>query len=247
MTSFVTTLLYLLLFSQSAWSFINIESLRQIEGDGADGKTRAQLSGKNGNTEKTIGQMDSTNLYKSGNHEFLGLLKYQYGETTKVKDTNNGSAHLRYTKKIKAWFFAETFVQTQFNEFQGLIRRDLLGLGARFQVIKTEKNFLFIGAGGFHESESLANGMQNSAFRGNLYISYLNQFAKNSEVSAIVYYQPAVVDTRDFRVQFQFEFDYEVFENLSLVQSLNVAHDSRPPDDVNKNDLSYLSGIAVKY
>ncbi|MCB0377233.1 MAG: DUF481 domain-containing protein [Bdellovibrionales bacterium] len=230
-----------------SFAFINVESLRQSGRDEANGKTKLEFNGRNGNTDKVIIQGASTNRFMMDKNEVLFLLSYQYGETSKVKDTNNGSGHLRLTRPYRPWMASEAFLQSQFDEFQNLTRRNLMGLGMRWRLFEKPAHFLFLGTGAFHEEEDLKGLPGNSDMRGNMYLSYLQKINNSSELSSTLYYQPNFKTFLDFRLRFQVSLEVKMNSFLSIVTDLSVAHDSRPPEGVELTDTVYLVGFLVNY
>ena len=240
-------LLALIFQTHSTQAFINVESVRLQDSPGIHGKSKAEVNGKSGNSEKFVLSLESTNSYHFGRNELLGLLSYQYGEATKLKNTNKGSVHLRYTRYHLNYLATEYFIQSQFNEFQKLEHRDLLGIGLRSRSVNRENQFLFIGTGLFYEREKLKTLTESDDWRGNFYLSYLYRAKNELELSTILYYQPNLVFFNDFRIRLQLGLEYKLLSFLSIFNSFSLAHDSKPPDEVLPTDISYKFGFIINY
>jgi len=66
-------------------------------------------------------------------------------------------------------------------------------------------------------------------------------------VLSTTYYQPAVDDFGDYRLLEDAALSVKMTDSLSLKVSLNLAHDSQPPQDVKKTDTTYSTGIEYSF
>ena len=66
-------------------------------------------------------------------------------------------------------------------------------------------------------------------------------------VLSTTYYQPAVDDFNDFRVLEEATLSVKMTDNLALNLSLNLSHDSKPPQAVKKTDTTYSTGIEYSF
>lgn len=236
-----------LLASSISYGFLNIESLRQhkTERDFYGGAV-VKLSGASGNIDKTIGSVRFNNGYRSSQNEYLFLSQYKYGEANNVKNTDSGYGHLRFTH-FRKHFGIENYLQIQFNEFTRLNRRLVYGAGLRFQLLNSQKIDAYLGFGGFYESEKLDETENQEATRGNGYLSIIHNFDDVLKTTLIFYYQPNFEDFEDFRLQAVLGFEFELYKNIGTTLEIKSFHDSLPPPEIEKTDVTYLMGFSVKY
>ncbi len=147
--------LFIILIALPAWGFMNIESLRQNLTKGFAGASTLRMNGAQGNTEKILGNFETLNTYVNRRNEYIGIIDYAYGEATSIKDTYNGSLHLRYAHYLWDETAIETFTQFEFDEFTALELRRLFGLGLRFRFYNSKERILSLGTGAFYENESI--------------------------------------------------------------------------------------------
>lgn len=230
-------------YSICSTAFLNIESIRTIEKKGFNGALDLSFSGKSGNVDRNNFSFQSLNKYQSKKAEFLLTGSYTYGESASVRDVNQGYTHIRYTYITDNPVFFEFFNQFQFSEFQRLDLRILNGAGLRYKIFKEEKFFLFAGTGGFYENEKIQGFMDNNDFRANLYLSLVLKPSENILISLIEYYQPLVDNLKDFRLQFDLDFQSKLTKKLSIGTKFNFSHDSEPPPTVELSDFSYMFSI----
>ncbi|RZA04372.1 MAG: DUF481 domain-containing protein, partial [Proteobacteria bacterium] len=226
-----------------ALAFMNIEQIRQSTKQGTAGAVGFKVNGQTGNSKKLLGEISTLTLQRNGKSEYLLAGLYRYGQSRDVKDTHLGNAHLRYTYAFAQNSSAETFLQSEFDQFKRLLRRDLLGLGIRQMIDREEGNSLFMGAGFFHERERFTDNLKGqSAFRGNLYISFVRSFSERISGSATAYYQPNLARLTDLRLQLDTGLQVKVAEYLALSLEWDLQADTRPPPGVQKVDTTYLAG-----
>lgn len=228
-------------------AFINIESVRRQSGEGFLGRSNLQFSGHSGNTDKQALHFATLNIYRGERDEVLGLANYSYAHTSNIRDTNNGQAHLRYTFFYTKKNAPEIYVQSAYDELKELNARHLAGANLRHKLFYDEKLSLFLGAGAFYEIEDYQSVHNRQGFRGNLYISFVQDFNERTSASGSVYYQPLLKAQDDYRVRLQAGVEVSMTESLSLNLQYNLKHDNWTPTAVEKTDTSYTAGISLRY
>ncbi len=244
----VLLLIVIFYFSTTANAFINIESLRQGFKQGFSGSSGLQMSGASGNTDVFEIGANSQNIYKKKQREYIFITNYTYGEASGFKNSHRGNGHLRYAQGFAESWAWETFGQMEFNEFQQLSLRTLLGGGLRAKVFKNEEGTsFFTGWGLFYEDETIENGVDQANFRGNLYLSFRTLMGENSEIVLITYYQPSFKRIDDYRIQGTLGMEFRVSNQLSWVNQATYAEDSAPPQGIEKIDITYSVGFNYTY
>lgn len=234
--------------SFSAKSFVNVESVRKVEGKGFIGRSGIQTSGQMGNTEKFTSQLSTIGIWRLDANEWLYSGNYKYGTSSKKKDTNTGIAHFRHTWNYEHTVSYELFLQSEFNEFKELNSRYFLGSNVRFRLISQKYHTLFLGAGAFYEIEDFYQESRDKKhLRANSYLSYLYNFNKRVSTFVTVYYQPLFSKISNHRVRILTGLDTKLNDRLSLGVSFNVYHDAGVPRGVKPTDIDYLVGFALTY
>ncbi len=245
--------LLLLLTSSSMASIVNIESQRGEIEEGFTGRFNLALGGASGNTDK-INLRTGTRLeWKRNEITDLGILEYYYGETNDVRDTNRAFGHLRRTLQYRERRAVEGFVQAERNEFTRLSLRGLAGGGLRLTLSRGEDFRAYLGLGAFAVREILAAhadatdaGARNFA-RGNVYLSLNGNLNDYTTLYNTLYYQPALDDFPDVRILNEAGLVIQLSRQIDLRSSVQVVHQSRPPQTVDRTDISYLTGIEYRF
>ena len=238
-------LILLLFYSIHTYAFIDVESIRR-DGLGLNGFTELTLSGASGNTSKLSSSLGSYLGYKIGKRAFLLIGEYNYSESAKVKDTQNGSIHFRLTQKISQKLITELYVQREFNDFKDLNSRSLFGVGLRRPLIIRVQTSIYAGISAFYENQELSSGIKEKLVRGNMYLSLVSSF-DHFKLTTTSYYQPSLKSLKDFRLQLKFTLDFKLSEVVSFVVQASLMHDASPATSVKYTDINYLTGIKLRY
>jgi putative salt-induced outer membrane protein YdiY len=253
-TKLLTTTL-LLSLSFPAVAIVNVEGMRLGKPqEGLSGNLDLSISGKNGNTEKQeVGIDGRLQKHEDKTTDFV-VVSYDYGETSDVRNTNKTFIHGRHIVQFqpkRAW---EAFAQAGENEFTRLSFRGLLGVGLRLTIFEdTDSIGLYLGVGAFYSRETLDNrigltdGGTEKFSRGNIYLSYKHKINDQLSVISTTYYQPRFGHTEDYRALEQAALAVKMTERLSLKISLNIAHDSRPPETIQKTDSTYETALSYSF
>ena len=242
-------------WSLPAAAIVNVEGMRVGQPElGFSGNIDLSISGKRGNTDKDEYGLDARIQNSSDTTTYFVVASYDYGEVSDVSNTNKTFIHARHVEQFqpdKAW---EAFVQAEENEFARLSFRGLIGVGMRFTLAETaERLGLYLGAGAFWSRETLDqragltdHGTESFA-RANLYLVYKHKLNSQLSLVSTTYYQPRLSETSDFRALEQAGLAVKMTDNLSLKLSLDVAHDSRPPQSIDKTDTSYNTSLSYHF
>ncbi len=214
---------------------------------GFEGRSTVGMSGSFGNSEKLITSVSSLNRHQVPPHEVLLMLQHRYGEGQNRKDTHNGSVHLRYGKSWLELPMTEIFTQIQFDEFQRLDRRELLGGGLRWTFRPNEAHQVAFGFGGFYEWERYSTQQRGEQTRINFYLAYLVALENNHELTLTVYHQPHVSRLNDFRTHSDIAWALPIFGQFRIQHQLEARFDNDPIEEVKKYDLNFRLNLALNY
>ena len=101
-----------LLWAGPCQSFINIESLRQGLKTGLYGSSGTEFSGASGNTDVFDLGINTRNIYKSQQREYILIASYEYGEALNIKNSHKGHGHFRYAQGFTpSWKWECLYIQ----------------------------------------------------------------------------------------------------------------------------------------
>jgi putative salt-induced outer membrane protein YdiY len=157
--------------------------------------------------------------------------------------------HLRYNYRLTPVVHSLVFMQAQRNPFQRIDGRYLLGLGARFDVVRAESWEASIGAAYMRERENLTDDDTGAVGRnrGNFFATLLGRLTKQVLVDAYGFYQPVLNDFSNTRISVGSNLDVALVGELALVVGFRLAYNSQPAPGVDKNDMWLRTGLRFKF
>lgn len=236
-------------------AIVNIEDVRVEVKPGFSGQVAFSATGQLGNTDqRNLSLGTRVQWHRETATDFI-VLNYDRGETADVVDTDKAFLHARHIGHItdrRAW---EAFGQIEQNEFTRLSYRGSIGGGLRWIVFKDagERTSVTVGSGAFYSRERLeplagtTDAGVETLWRANFYVAAKHHINDNVRIASTTYYQPALRDAGDFRALEQLALLIKLTDRLDLRLSLDVAHDSRPPQLVEKTDVTYRTGIEYAF
>lgn len=183
----------------------------------------------------------------------LAIGNLRYAEASGDRSVWNGFGHLRAVSMWHPRIGSETYAQLQFNEFQRLQTRLLIGLGARFELVHLREALVWAGSGLMWEYERLdvIDPEVERPFRDDLrWSSYAAARFQLGDsrflLQPIVYVQPRLDHFGDLRLLFELAGDARVLGDLSAGLRLGVLHDTMPPEGVLGTDLRLVHTLRLE-
>ncbi len=235
--------------SHSAHAIVNIESLRVRAGDatGWSSAGNIQASGASGNSDRAEVSLSGLIQHLDDGFSNLLVIGSEYGETAGDRTADEQLIHIRHTRALTETYDWEAFYQWQQNEFTRLEERTLFGSGLRLRFSDESGSGLYLGIGAFYESTRNDNETAREIGRSNIYLSYRKRTKKNVSLVTTSYFQNKLDDPDDQRAIGSFSVSIPATEYVDFTVSINVEHDSRPFDGVEKTDWTYKTGFGWKF
>lgn len=258
MTVFLSFSIYLMLqclYVKPAFAIVNLDNLHLSSGEtGTSGLLKLNVSGDQGNNKNLNINAATIMNYRTINTLSFFQIEYSYGESFDKKNKDKSFIHIRHIKEFvtkKAW---ELFSQVEQNSFARLNYRGLVGAGLRFDLGESDlKQRIYFGTGAFYSQEELSNAeyykedKKQNYIRLNFYLIYKKDINDNVSLFNTTYLQPVVDTPEDFRALLVAGLKSSISKKLYLVISLEGAYDSRPPQTVDRKDISYFTGVEYNF
>jgi putative salt-induced outer membrane protein YdiY len=250
----IFAIILFLLTPVSASAIVNMEGLhfKNIKKD-FNVDLDFKVSGSTGNSKTSTIALDGQLSWINENYINLAIFGKQFGKNNGIESTNKSFAHFRHIHKITSVRDWELFTQVEQNKFTRLTYRGLLGAGLRHNLFDSGAHQAFLGAGAFYTKEEtayvagLTDDGTETYTRANFYFLSKYKITSNIDFTNTLYYQPRFSDTSDYRALLQSKFDFKLSDNLKLRLSIDVEHDSKPSQTIEKTDMSYLTGLVVNF
>lgn len=230
---------------------VNIESQR-IQSDSIRFVTALDLQynyQNNNNEELSMLNFSGTHQHKTKNlkNYFLLLGNIDYSLANGDELSNSGLIHIRYNRKLNKKLRLEAFTQYQYNRILGIERRNLIGIGPRYKINKSEKTLFYIGSLLMQEYEKTSDNTKIISYqRLSNYLSFsIKNESKTLEFTSVVYYQPNVNLWEDYRLSSQTSLAFNITSKLQFVNSINYGYDSYSPTNVSKKNIVLTNGLKM--
>jgi hypothetical protein len=217
---------------------------------------------------RTITVLDLLYNYQNNNNEELSLINFSATHQYKTKDlknyflllgnidyslangeelSNSGLIHFRYNRKLNTRLRIEAFSQYQYNKILGIESRNLIGIGPRYKINKSDKMVFYIGSLLMQEFEKASDNTKTMSYQrlsSYLSISIKNK-AKTLEFTSVVYYQPNINLWKDYRLSNQTTLAFNISSKLQFVNSINYGFDSYAPTNISKQNIILSNGFKL--
>ncbi len=184
---------------------------------------------------------DKTSLYFS-------LIK----ASARINDQSEDTAEavrggIGYSHNVGSRLFFNAFNDYEYDRFQNLDLRFVLGGGLGYHLWKTEKSKLDLLAGGAYNRSSFSTPFVRNS--GELYWGDDYSLKLGSNTTLIQSYRMFndMGDTGIYRVNFDIGLNTKIFKALTWNVSLSDRYLSRPAPDRKKNDFLYTTGLGISF
>lgn len=248
----VFLLMSVYVFPARVLAIINAEDLDlSLDGDGIAGNVALAVNGSSGNSDKINSETSGHMLWRYGQHLDMLVASFNYGKSRGVRNSNKSFAHFRHRYAWNNAWSVEAFAQAQQDEFARLKLRTLLGGGLRWSMQNQGLQW-HVGLGAFYEQERLrAAGVVvepvSRLWRGNSFLALRYVLNERLRMQNTIYYQPAWKDVADYRLLDDAALHIALSDSLDLKLSFELAKDSRPPLGVRSTDMSYKTGLSLRF
>ena len=245
-------LILILLLPSVSFGQVNIESIRNNQKERMFwGEAKGGLELQRGNVDITSFDLNFLVHYKKKRHHMFLQSKSSQGQQSNKKFKNNSFVHLRWTWMKWNIVGLELFTQFQQDEFKDLKIRQLNGGGLRAEIVQSDNLSLSIGSGAMLDYEEILNKENIALWRSTSYLTFLKSFDKKKKnlILLTLYYQPLLSNHKDYRINLEANVRTILITNLSLFveNSINFMYDTKPPEDILKNDLIVKSSLVYEW
>lgn len=217
--------------------------------DGLTGGASLGASGALGNSERVRINSTGHMLYQHDASRYFFTLQYAYGESNGKEDQNRTYSHVRRIHALTSKMDWELFAQLENDKFSRLSLRAITGLGLRFSMYKTPRSVIYLGLGGFYnyediqDKENLSDSGTQQNIKGNVYLVLQKKLLENVTLISTTYLHPVLREPNDFRLLEEGKIKFHLSNKLSLNLNVQIKHDNRPPQLVEKTDINYSTKL----
>lgn len=236
-----------LLVASPAICQVNIEAMRAAGDPGVwKHQIGVQAGLRAGSVERADVGLDFRSEHEGKAGDWLGLIDGEIGWQDGRRYSNQGLAHLRYTRgDDEKQLTTEIFLQFDYALQRRLRSRGLLGGGLRWRWTST----LFFGTGIMLEGEE--NDLPTNASLRTRHVRSTNYVSGNlavgkGKLSFTAYVQPRLNRMTDVRTLLDSRLSAPLSSKAGISLSLRLRHDNQPLHGVEKLDLKLSAGMTLE-
>lgn len=216
---------------------------------GFDAVLDAALDASGGNTETFDVAVTATLQWANERDRLRAILGYDLERADGADNADDAFVHLRHNRAFGEVLNSLLFVQWQRNPFQRLRSRFLLGVGARFDLVRAETVHLRLGAAHMVEIERIDGGteVEDTDQRLSSFLDFAWRLPSGVTFSANAFVQPRWDQPDDLRAIASAGLEAPLGGGFALRATVDAAYDSEPPDDVDELDWDLATGLRFRY
>ena len=221
---FIITFLYFLFLE-------GIGHCKEIEQWDTELEAGYSLSKGNTDKEELYGSIDTKYLYKT--HEFQLFGSIRLAESNSIRNEETYTGKFKYDKALNDKVSLFVFKGIERNKFKKINIRYYTGSGTKYTFIEG----LSLSGAVLYEHEranSITYDITRLSIRPKL---------KYGVFTFTLFYQPNVVEYKDYRIDGIAEIKLPVTDHLSLKTKCEYRYDSMPEDGIERDDMRFLTSL----
>lgn len=209
----------------------------------------ATIISTSGNSDVKTYALKSDNSYTL-NSNTIGLKgKYSYGESEKIRNTENWEAQLNFGHALNDSISLVAAEIIEANRFAGFSRRYNTDLGVKYSFLKSDTATALMSVGYRYSvekniDESIADKKDSKA---KLYLEGSKQINKAVFAKLWVEYIPNFSESEDYLINFEPSLSVVMSELLSLKMAYLWNYDHEPALGSAAHDTKYTTSIIAKF
>jgi hypothetical protein len=227
---------------------INIEKQRKDEVKSYYGSIKAGFQYQESSTSQWRTSIDADIYLRLKNHLFMSFTNWDYFRSGNDQLQDYGYEHLRYNWLLDSTFTIEVFGQYQFNDFRNVKYRALGGAGVRLNIFSGDSLRWFSGLSGMYEDRFFTyQGTGQHHWRINLYTNLDWDMSANTNLSGIIYAQPAIDDFNDINISGEARLKINLIQKLKFYVSSTLTYETNPPEGASNLYTVVKNGISWEF
>ena len=154
---------------------------------------------------------------------------------------------MRIIENMNEKFFVYTAAQFDFDEFQSLDLRSVLGGGFGWHIIRGDRNTWDVGAGANWNREKFSTGLVRNFAEANIFERSDHQINSALRVYQSFSIFPNLTDTGEYRFRARAGAELKINSHLALTVLASSRFLSNPIEGNKKNDLLFSTGIQFNW
>lgn len=244
----ILIILFILFYNVSLSQIINIEKMK------FDNDTSNFIIYFSTNFNKKITKYDETTfngslnfLYKLNKHTFINIINSNVYLLDDDVDQYGYFEHFRYNYNINNTLIPELYLQYKYDNLLDINKSYLIGNGIRIKTINKDNIKIFIGISIMYHYKELINNIKSETFRNSNYLTLCYKLTNNIKFISTTYYQPNIIDIKDYRMSNDNSFFFSINKYLELAIFYNSYKTTNPTPNIRSYIYNTGLKIVIKY
>jgi len=224
-------------------AIVNIEDIRRDGEKGFFANISGSFSFSRGNRNRDSFSLQSSLDYNQEDLETFFVVKRSRKQ---INNNNYDSAtlsHLRLNFLFDKDPSLELFMQYSKNPFRKFNKRELFGIGTRFNI----KENLKAGVGLMNEKEEDLLAVTENTIRITSYVHNEFIIEENIIFDLSVFLQPGIDSFSDYKATLIGQFDFHINDSFKISLQYNTFYDSRPPSNAVKKEEGFATVFSYNF
>lgn len=188
------------------------------------------------NTQTEFKLATEKRAYSFGGHYTLGSseqIDAVTGDKETIESARNWDGHIRYEQTLSQKMSAFLAVEYEGNEFAGYKQRRNTDLGAKYQIVKTDKvnSFFELGLRHTFEQQLARNTDDEDAFnysKGRIFYEFSRKSTETLSYKFWTEYLPNFTESEDYLIIFEPSLAFVLSDTFSLKTAYKGFYDNQP-------------------
>jgi len=231
----------------------NVQSALATEAEeGVSGTVSASADWRTGNVEFVFLAVNAALRLRQGKNLWIVLGRAERKTSGESIIVSRTFEHARYRRDLTKRLLAEAFVQHEFDGVKRVNIRAVAGAGPRVSILDQDGLRLGVGVAYMLEYERIKDdsevdaGDSSLAHRLSSYLVGSYALAERVQLVETFYGQPNLGGASDYRLLSETSIVVQATDRVSLSTALTIAHDSRPPETIEKTDTALISSVKIE-
>lgn len=170
-----------------------------------------------------------------------------YGKTEGVLSANKMDGVSKTDVDIGKRLFIYNFVAVGYDQIRAIDFQYEIGPGVGYHLITRSNLVLNTEFGGNYQVQNFQNNVQNNRFFLRLAEDLTWTITPRLTLDEKLEVMPSIDTFRSFRLRFESNLRYKLWQNISLALSVLDLYDTKPAPGIGKNDLQVRSMLGISF
>ncbi len=153
----------------------------------------------------------------------------------------------RYDLQLRERMFMFGFADFEFDEFQNLDFRNVLGGGLGWNAVKSDRTTLDVFGGASLNQEFFENDVTRRSAEAVIGEEFVHNFSENTSFSERLTFFPNLSESGEYRLQFDAALNTRLNDWLAWQVSFSDRYLSNPPVGIQENDVLLSTGLRFTF